>query len=285
MTQEEFHKLVHLVIDSPAKPPETLFIGGMDNWHARARLAHFLAMPTINKPETALELFHSVVDVDVDEENAEDVEEKVFALQRLSSLTKEVEGPNEKALDYINKAIELAESTDFLYKYILRGELWGDRWNLMHALELTKDAEEEVDERIEAYKDIPIEHNSYLYYGYRFKAQLAAERGVTLVAKDYMHMAIHSMEIPAEYQEGLDKAFAATHDIELTYILDGVYRNLHFEEEVREKDVVLNYKLVEGRALSRNAIALLKIAGYDESVVTGARAQAERFEKTGEWKL
>ncbi len=212
MTQEEFHKLVHLVIDSPAKPPETLFIGGMDNWHARARLAHFLAMPTINKPETALELFHSVVDVDVDEENAEDVEEKVFALQRLSSLTKEVEGPNEKALDYINKAIELAESTDFLYKYILRGELWGDRWNLMHALELTKDAEEEVDERIEAYKDIPIEHNSYLYYGYRFKAQLAAERGVTLVAKDYMHMAIHSMEIPAEYQEGLDKAFAATHD-------------------------------------------------------------------------
>ena len=212
MTQEEFHKLVHLVIDSPAKPPETLFIGGMDNWHARARLAHFLAMPTINKPETALELFHSVVDVDVDEENAEDVEEKVFALQRLSSLTKEVEGPNEKALDYINKAIELAESTDFLYKYILRGELWGDRWNLMHAIELTKDAEEEVDERIEAYKDIPIEHNSYLYYGYRFKAQLAAERGVTLVAKDYMHMAIHSMEIPAEYQEGLDKAFAATHD-------------------------------------------------------------------------
>ena len=79
--------------------------------------------------------------------------------------------------------------------------------------------------------------------------------------------------------------FAATHDIELTYILDGVYRNLHFEEEVREKDVVFNYKLVEGRALSRNAIALLKIAGYDESVVTGARAQAERFEKTGEWKL
>ena len=79
--------------------------------------------------------------------------------------------------------------------------------------------------------------------------------------------------------------FAATHDIELTYILDGVYRNLHFEEEVREKDVVFNYKLVEGRALSRNAIALLQIAGYDESVVYGARAQAERFEKTGEWKL
>lgn len=79
--------------------------------------------------------------------------------------------------------------------------------------------------------------------------------------------------------------FAATHDIELTYILDSIYRNLHFEEEVRDKDVFFNYKLVEGRACSRNAIALLQIAGYDESVVNGARAQAERFEKTGEWKL
>ena len=32
MTQEEFHKLVHLVMDSPAHPPEKLFIGGMDSW-------------------------------------------------------------------------------------------------------------------------------------------------------------------------------------------------------------------------------------------------------------
>lgn len=79
--------------------------------------------------------------------------------------------------------------------------------------------------------------------------------------------------------------FAATHDIELTYILEGIYRNLHFEEEVREKDVVFNYKLTEGRAQSRNAIALLQTAGYDESIVSGARAQAERFEKTGEWNL
>ena len=119
---------------------------------------------------------------------------------------------NDDALRHIDMAIELAESTDFLYKYILRGELWADRWNLMHKMNMTQEAEAEVDERIEAYKDIPIEHNSYLYYGYRFKAQLAAERGVTLVAKDYMHMAIHSMEIPQSYELGLETAFAATHD-------------------------------------------------------------------------
>lgn len=212
MTQEEFHELVHRVMESPAHPPERLFAGGMDDWHARARLAHFLGMPEIGKMEEAIELFRTVVEEDVDEEHAEDVEEKVFALQKLSSLERQQEGQGEAALRHINVAIELAESTDFLYKFILRGELWGDRWNLMHQLKLSKEAEAEADERIEAYKDIPIEHNSYLYYGYRFKAMLSAERGVTLVAKDYMHMALHAMEIPEEYQAGLDKAFSHTHD-------------------------------------------------------------------------
>ena len=211
MTQDEFHKLVHFVMDSPAKPPETLFAGGMDDWRSRARLAHFLAMEGIDKNAEALELFHSVVEAEVNEDSSEEVEEKVFALQRLSSLERSLSKYDE-ALRHINLAIELAESTDFLYKYILRGELWADRWNLMHQMDMTADAETEADERIAAYKDIPIEHNSYLYYGYRFKAQLSAERGVTLVAKDYMHMALHAMEIPEKYQAGLEKAFAATHD-------------------------------------------------------------------------
>ena len=222
MTQETFHQLVHLVLDSPAHPPETLFVGGMDNWHARARLAHFLAMQGIDKKAEALELFHSIVEQDVDEDNPEDVEEKCFALQRLSSLEKEI-NKDDDALKHIDMAIELAESTDFLYKYILRGELWGDRWNLMHKMNLTQDAESEVDERIAAYADIPIAHNSYLYYGYRFKAQLAAERHVTLVAKDYMHMALHAMEIPEEYKEGLEVAFAPTHD-NAAFILNQIDR-------------------------------------------------------------
>ena len=168
MTQDEFHKLVHVVMDSPAKPPENLFAGGMDNWRARARLAHFLAMEGIDKNDEALELFHSVVEAEPNEDIAEEVEEKVFALQRLSSLERSL-GQHDDALRHINMAIELAESTDFLYKYILRGELWADRWNLMHQMDMTADAETEADERIAAYKDIPIEHNSYLYYGYRFR--------------------------------------------------------------------------------------------------------------------
>ena len=213
MTQERFHELIHIVLDSlgSAAPPHDLFAGGVDDWHARARLAHFLAQRAEYRTE-ALELFQSIVDAEPNEELAQDVEEKVYAMQGLSAL--EATETQEAALEHINLAIECAESTDFLYKYILRGELWADRWNLMHKLRMTEDAEAEVDERIAACDWLAdaVPHNSYLYYGYRFKAHLAAERGTVLIAKDYMHMAIHAMEIPPAYEQGLADAFAATHE-------------------------------------------------------------------------
>ncbi len=77
--------------------------------------------------------------------------------------------------------------------------------------------------------------------------------------------------------------FAATHDIELTYILENLYENYHFGEEVREKDVLFSYKLKKGRASSRNAIRLLEITGYGPEIVEGARRAAREFEKTGAW--
>ena len=79
-------------------------------------------------------------------------------------------------------------------------------------------------------------------------------------------------------------AFAATHDIELTYILEGIYENYHFEEEIRDKEVKFNYLLRKGRATSRNAIRLLEMIGYEEDLVEQAQAAAAEFEKTGVWE-
>ena len=76
---------------------------------------------------------------------------------------------------------------------------------------------------------------------------------------------------------------AATHDIELSYILEDVYENYHFEEEIVENDVLFNYLLKEGRATSRNAIKLLEIIGYDKHIVEEAQAAAKKFEDTGSW--
>ena len=77
--------------------------------------------------------------------------------------------------------------------------------------------------------------------------------------------------------------FAATHDIELSYILDEIYTNYHFEEEVREQEVVFNYLLKPGRATTRNAIRLLDMLGYDQELVKNAGNAAAEFERTGIW--
>ena len=78
--------------------------------------------------------------------------------------------------------------------------------------------------------------------------------------------------------------FAATHDIELTYILEGCYANYHFEEEVRGDDVKFNYRLNRGRTVTRNAIRLLKLLGYPGNLVDNAEDRVSEFTKTGKWK-
>lgn len=78
--------------------------------------------------------------------------------------------------------------------------------------------------------------------------------------------------------------FAATHDIELTHLLEEYYDNYHFEETIEDGDISFNYQLKEGRAQSRNAIRLLEVMGYDSRVIKEAEALAERFLETGEWR-
>ncbi len=78
--------------------------------------------------------------------------------------------------------------------------------------------------------------------------------------------------------------FAATHDIELTHILEGMYENYHFTESIVEGDVRFDYLLHEGRAVSRNAIKLLEVIGYSEEVTRQAKAMADGFLKDGVWE-
>lgn len=77
--------------------------------------------------------------------------------------------------------------------------------------------------------------------------------------------------------------FAATHDIELTYLLESQYSNYHFEEQVTEEEVVFDYRLHEGRANSRNAIKLLQMLGYDRQIIHNAEQSVQHFLDTGKW--
>lgn len=78
---------------------------------------------------------------------------------------------------------------------------------------------------------------------------------------------------------------AATHDIELTILLEQWYENYHFTEIVDGQDITFSYRLLKGRADSRNAIRLLQVMGYDAGLVENAEAMAQEFIKSGQWRI
>ncbi len=66
-------------------------------------------------------------------------------------------------------------------------------------------------------------------------------------------------------------AIVASHDIELTQILDTVYDNYHFTEKMQEKDITFDYKIYKGVSNSKNAIKLLKYVGFPDEIIAEAR--------------
>ncbi|ERT63509.1 MutS domain V protein [Peptoniphilus sp. BV3AC2] len=70
---------------------------------------------------------------------------------------------------------------------------------------------------------------------------------------------------------------AATHDIELTNILEKDFCNYHFEEVVTKDEIKFDYKLKEGRAATRNAIRILEMYDYPEIITKKARERSEEI--------
>ena len=79
--------------------------------------------------------------------------------------------------------------------------------------------------------------------------------------------------------------FAATHDLELTKMLEKVYDNAHFEEQIQDGQIYFDYKLHKGPSVSRNAIKLLGIMGFEAGTLDAAEAVAGYFEKEGKWPV
>lgn len=92
----------------------------------------------------------------------------------------------------------------------------------------------------------------------------------------------------SELLEALSKqnamCFAATHDIELTYLLEESFDNYHFTEHIQDDDILFDYLLKTGRADSRNAIRLLSMIGFDKELVNASQKRVEVFLSEGVWR-
>lgn len=73
--------------------------------------------------------------------------------------------------------------------------------------------------------------------------------------------------------------FVSTHDIELADLLENEYDLYHFSELVDHKTVAFDYKLKEGKLKNRNAIRILQINDYPESIIMEAIEISEELDK------
>lgn len=73
--------------------------------------------------------------------------------------------------------------------------------------------------------------------------------------------------------------FVSTHDIELADLLKNEYDLYHFSEIVDHKTVDFDYKLKEGKLKNRNAIRILQINDYPESIIKEAIQISEELDK------
>ena len=82
----------------------------------------------------------------------------------------------------------------------------------------------------------------------------------------------------AELDRGDSVVIVATHDVELLELLPS-FGSWHFREDVTDGVLTFDYRLRSGACSTRNALAILELAGYPASVVADARATAAELEQ------
>ena len=75
----------------------------------------------------------------------------------------------------------------------------------------------------------------------------------------------------------------ASHDIELTEMARYTYTNYHFRESIEDGEVLFDFKIHSGPSKTRNAIKLLELLGYPESITKKANGLAKHFTESREW--
>lgn len=88
-----------------------------------------------------------------------------------------------------------------------------------------------------------------------------------------------STELLKELAEKNTICFAATHDIELTCLLENSLDNYHFAEMVEGKEIKFPYKLAQGSAKGRNALKLMEALGFEHALVERAEELAKGLTK------
>lgn len=89
--------------------------------------------------------------------------------------------------------------------------------------------------------------------------------------------------ILAKFAQPQILCIAATHDLELTTILNQHYENMHFSEDMEKGEMKFSYQIQTGPSNSHNALPLLQNLGFSDALMQDARLLRETYEQKGYW--
>lgn len=181
MTREEYEGWVEFIVKhGKVKPPQNL-IGDFDNPEHRIMLARLLEQNGQYIP--AICLLNSVMNASI-----EDINQKIWLLVELGICYWMGHKDACKALEYIDTALYLAEDKESGAHFFRKGQIWYNRLKIICEVEGEEKAEKECDQKImsQFLMQRDCRHNSYLYYGYLFKAEQKKNQGKIKNAISYL---------------------------------------------------------------------------------------------------
>jgi tetratricopeptide (TPR) repeat protein len=126
LTQEEYQQWIEIVRENYFPLPD-IIVENMSNWRNRSVLAR--ALVRTKKYAPAIELFQSILEVDVNTEEKDcfslsEVEDKVWCLQELAICVWKVTGKRSEALPYLQEALLFINRYPKQFNFMDRREVW-----------------------------------------------------------------------------------------------------------------------------------------------------------------
>lgn len=121
--------------------------------------------------------------------NDNSIEDRILALYNLGDIYWNYIGDLDKAIEYINSAVEISDESDISFSHVLRGNLLRSKLNLLAQLGRHGEIETELERIINKYSDKGFANNSILYSAYLHKADLEYGKGNFKAALEYLNNA------------------------------------------------------------------------------------------------
>ena len=77
----------------------------------------------------------------------------------------------------------------------------------------------------------------------------------------------------------------SSHDVELVATSSDVNDQFHFDSQYQDGEIIFDYQIKPGSALTKNAVNTLESLDYPEEITNGARTIIEQYEESGQWSL